>query len=170
KPEFYGIHQTFLGQLADGRWVKRDHPDLPDEIRVPKGLAKIVSGTQKGGFIRLWTGIGPRGGKAAPLSQGKGHVWIAEGIEDALSAVVLDPTRRVLAGINLGNLREMVLPAAIERVILIGDNDESPDLLAELETARARFAEKHGVCIIWRNPWGGKDLNDALVKYSIEEV
>ncbi|MBL4761761.1 MAG: toprim domain-containing protein [Gammaproteobacteria bacterium] len=166
RPEFMGIHQTFLSQLTDGRWVKADHPDLPDDVRLPR--AKILMGSKKGGFIRLWTGIGPRGGKGAPLSRGAGVVWITEGIEDGLSAVCLDPTRRVLAGIDLGNLRSMILPKTIDRIILIGDNDKDPKLLAALDVARARFADRHGTCIIWRSPHG-HDLNDALVKFSKNE-
>lgn len=162
-PKFYGIHQTYLGLLADGRWVKADHPDLPDSYRVPKGMAKIFSGTMKGGFIRLWSGIGPRGGKGAPLARALGTVWIAEGIEDALSAAVLDPARRVLAGISLGNLQSMVLPRNIDRVMLIADNDADPKLAVPLDKAVQNFMSQGRMVEVWRNPFGGKDLNDALI-------
>lgn len=160
-PKFYGIHQTFLGQLPDGRWVKADHPGLPDDDRVPK--AKILMGSKKGGFIRLWTGYRPRGGKARPLAQAAGAVWISEGIEDGLSAAVLDPARRVLAGIDLGNLQSMVLPRAIDHVLIIGDNDADPKLHKVLDKAVQNFGAEGRKVEVWRNPWGGKDLNDALI-------
>lgn len=147
------VHRTWLAADARGRWGKAP---------VPK--AKKVFGRYVGGAIHLWRGIGPRGGKPAPLRQAPPgtHVWLAEGIEDALSAVVLMPEARVLAAVSLSNLGAVVLPPAVTVVTLIADRDESEGARRALDRAVAAHAEAGREVRLWRNRGTGKDLNDAL--------
>jgi len=154
-PEFYGVHRTYLAQDAAGVWRK-----------APVASPIKVYGTMKGGFIRLWSGSGPRGGKAAPLSKAPDgdHVYITEGIEDGLSAAVIWPEGRVLAAVSLGNIKEMQLPEAIKRITIIADNDEGKEQQRLLEQAVAHFMQQGRDVKIWKNTWGGKDLNDAMIK------
>ena len=90
------------------------------------------------------------------------HVFIAEGIEDALSAVVLKPEVRVLAAISLSNLGHVVLPEAVEHVTLIADLDDNDTARAELDRAIASHQSAGRTVRVFQNRWGGKDLNDAL--------
>ena len=74
--ENVAVHRTWLAQKDNGTW---------DKAPVPK--AKKVLGDYWTSSIHVWKGIGPRGGKPGSLRDVKpgAHVFIAEGIEDALS-------------------------------------------------------------------------------------
>lgn len=151
--ENVAVHRTWLAQKADGTW---------DKAPVPK--AKKVLGDYWTSSIHVWKGIGPRGGKPGSLREVKpgAHVFIAEGIEDALSAVVLKPEVRVLAAISLSNLGHVVLPEAVEHVTLIADLDDNDTARAELDRAIASHQSAGRTVRVFQNRWGGKDLNDAL--------
>lgn len=146
-------HRTYLGMDAQGRWGKADLPET-----------KKVLGRYGGGYISIWKGEGPRGGKPASLTQAPAgqHVYIAEGIEDALSAVLLMPSERVLAGISLSNLGSIELPSSVSTITLIADRDESPDAQEALQRAIATHQAAGRDVRLFLNRWGGKDLNDAL--------
>lgn len=153
-PEFYATHRIWLEMGRDGRWGKA-------RVRMPKK----IYGTMRGGYIRLWSGIGPRGGKGAPLARASegSAVFITEGIEDGLSAAVLRPDARVLVAISLGNIAEMVLPKAVRQVTIIADNDPHEEAQKLLAKAVARFEREGRAVGQWNNHHGGKDLNDALM-------
>lgn len=147
-------HRTYLAiDAKSGTWGKAP---------VPK--AKKVLGDYPGGFITLSTGTGPRGGKAPSLAKAPAgtHVYIAEGIEDALSASLLLPDARVLAGISLSNLGQVDLPACVSSVTLIADRDENEEARRALERAIDAHAQAGRSVRLWQNASGGKDLNDAL--------
>lgn len=154
RPVFYGIHKTYLARDANGHWGKAP---------VPK--AKLIWGTKKGGYVRCWAGMGPRGGKGASLSKAMpgSKLYISEGIEDALSMAVLDRTVRVAAAIDLGNIQQMRLPPNISEVVLIADNDPDPAQMEPINRAIDVFSAEGRRVRLWRNNYGGKDLNDALV-------
>ncbi len=154
KPAFWGVHRTWLSRREDGSWGKADVPN-----------PKKSYGQLKGGYIRLWAGIGPRGGKGAPLSKATAgsRVYITEGIEDGLSVAVLKPEARVLVATTLGNIREMLLPASISHVTIVADNDPHPEQSRQIDMACSRFAREGRKVDVWRNEYGGKDLNEALV-------
>ncbi|KAB6717728.1 toprim domain-containing protein [Roseobacter sp. TSBP12] len=149
------LHRTYLGRDAQGRWRKAD---------LPCGKAKKVLGAYRGDWINIWTGAGPRGGKGKPLSAADGaqHVYIAEGIEDALSGVCLLPEARFIAAISLSNMGGLDLPRCVERVTLIADRDENEAAKAQLQLAIRQHQKAGRVVRIWQNTIGGKDLNDAL--------
>lgn len=146
-------HRTWLARRPDGRW---------DKAPVPK--AKKVLGEYAGGSIHLWRGIGPRGGKGKPLSDAPegSHLFIAEGIEDALSCAIALPDARVISAISLSNFGGVALPATIASVTLIADQDEGKDARAALDRAIAAHQRQGRTVRVWRNGEGGKDLNDAL--------
>ncbi|MFT6668679.1 MAG: hypothetical protein ACJAVZ_000125 [Afipia broomeae] len=132
--------------------------------------AKKVLGDYWTSSIHIWKGIGPRGGKPGSLRDVKpgAHVFIAEGIEDALSAVVLKPEARVLAAISLSNLGHVVLPEAVSNVTLIADLDDNKTARDELDRAIASHQAAGRTVRVFQNRWGGKDLNDALRAASTE--
>lgn len=147
------LHRTYLAPGPDGRWGK-----------APVRAAKKVLGTYAGAAINIWRGIGPRGGKPAslPSCPPGSHVMIAEGIEDALSVVMLLPAARVIAAISLANLGSVRLPENVATVTLVADLDENDTARKQLERAVAQHQKAGRAVRIFQNSWGGKDLNDAL--------
>lgn len=152
-------HRTYLAIGADGCWRK-----------APVSKPKKVLGDFRGAAIHLWSGLGPRGGKAKRLAEAEpgSHVYLSEGIEDALSCVMMLPSARVLAAISLSNFGAVVLPDTISDVTLIADQDESPQARAALDRAVATHAAAGRRVRVWRNHEGGKDLNDALQRRRAE--
>lgn len=148
------VHRTYLAiDPATGRWGKAPLPD-----------AKKVLGDFRGGSIRLSTGIGPRGGKAAPLSQcAPGtSVIIGEGIETCLSVMRLRPEARVLTAVSLANMASVELPEAVAEVVLLSDGDDHPQAVAAFDHAVKTHAAKGRLVRVWRSPVPGEDFNDAL--------
>lgn len=145
-------HRTYLG-LQGGRWGKADLPE-----------AKKVYGDYRGASIHLWRGIGPRGGAGKPLAEAApgSRVYLTEGIEDALSVAMVLPEARVLAGISLSNLANVVLPPAITQLVIVGDNDPGAQAQEALAKACRAHAAQGRTVRLWINPHGGKDINDAL--------
>ncbi|MEO1024042.1 MAG: toprim domain-containing protein [Pseudomonadota bacterium] len=154
KGETVACHRTYLAtNQATGRWDKAPVPN-----------AKKVLGDYAGGTIHLWSGTGPRGGKGGSLSKAAPgtRVFIAEGIEDALSCAMLLPDERVLAAISLSNFGQVELPDNVSAVTLIADQDENDQAKAALERAIAAHRDAGRSVSLWQNRHGGKDLNDAL--------
>lgn len=156
------VHRTWLAiDPGTGRWSKAPVPN-----------PKKVLGTYRGAAIRVWSGWGPKGGKPSRLAEVPpgSALMIAEGIEDALSAAMLVPEARILAGISLGNLAAVELPPNISEVTIIGDRDAAPGARAVLDAAIERHAAQGRTVRLWQNDWGGKDLNDALRQALQEDV
>lgn len=153
KGQFVATHRTYLALDAHGQWGKAP---------VPK--PKKVLGDYFGSAINVWRGLGPQGGKPASLPQCPPgtHVYIAEGIEDALSCVLLLPKVRVLSAISLSNLGHVRLPKNVESVTLVADLDENDTARAQLRRAIEQHQFAGREVRVWQNPFGGKDLNDAL--------
>lgn len=159
--DFIGIHRTWIARNPDtGIWQKAPVPE-----------PKKIMGQHKGGFVRLWSGWGPRGGKGPPISQAPEDavVYIAEGIEDALSAVLIiresmasQPASYVICALNLGNMAAVVLPRKLKRVVVIADQDPGEKQRAQIDAAEERFKAEDRAVRVWRNQHGGKDLNDAV--------
>lgn len=154
RPEFIGVHKTYLQQNEAGGWIK---------LRVPK--PKLLWGTKQGGYIRLWSGIGPRGGKGPSLSKARdgSRLYITEGIENGLSCVVLNPSDHVAAAIDLGNIQAMRLPPQITEVVIIADNDAKPELMQPIHRAIEAFQSQGRQVSLWGAGNDGSDLNDALM-------
>lgn len=146
-------HRTWLAMTPQGRW---------DKAPVPK--PRKVLGSFAGGAVMLWRGTGPRGGKPAPLSQCPPgtHVYITEGIEDALSAIMIVPDARVIAAVSLSNFGNVPLPPNVASVTLVADQDLHPEAQAELSRAVEQHVAAGREVRMWKNSTGGKDLNDAL--------
>lgn len=145
-------HRTYLADGPRG-WTKADLPD-----------AKKVLGDYRGGSVRLSSGIGPRGGKAARLADCPPgtRVYIAEGVETALSAMVLRPEARVLAAVSLANMAAVDLPANVAEVVLIADADAHEQAQAAFQAAVEAHARAGRTVRVWRSDVPGEDLNDVL--------
>jgi len=147
------VHRTYLQQRS-GLWHKA-------QMACPKK----VLGDYAGAAINIWSGAGPRSGKAAslPACPPDTHVYITEGIEDALSAVTIIPHARIIAAISLSNLGKVRLPKNVSRVTLIADQDENDTARDHLHHAIKMHAAAGRKVHLWQNRHGGKDLNDLLL-------
>lgn len=144
------VHRTYLAQRG-GRWAKAAVPRV-----------KKVLGDFRGGAIRIWAGIGPRGGHPVPLAQAPGGqcVHIAEGIEKALLFALINPQARILSAISLSNFGQVELPPNVGRVVLIGDRDDNPEARAALDRAVQMHAAAGREVALWQPPHPHKDIND----------
>jgi hypothetical protein len=146
------VHRTYLAIGPDGRWGKAD---LPEQ--------KKILGPFRGAAIRVWAGIGPRGGHTPLAKAGPDqHVYITEGIEDALTAAMILPHARILAAATLGNIGAVELPANVSRVTIIGDRDAGDQARQALDRGIAAHAAQGREVRLWLAPEasGAKDIND----------
>ena len=167
--EFRALHRTWLEQQRDGVVTKA-------LIAEPKKTL----GLYRGGSIKLW-----RGGSGAPWANMPMHstVVCAEGIEDAISAVVAAeigfPGRlpgtvsgpvavsrlRVIAAVSLDNIAALELPCQVERLVLLQQRDPPGSPAAHKLAAIVGKIENQGIEVMLAPPpaWGGiKDLNDVV--------
>jgi len=160
-------HRTWLERGPDGGWRKARIASPRTGAPLP---IKKVLGDFAGGAIRLGNGLGPRGGKGARLAEcpPDTRVYLAEGIETALSARVLRPEARVLAAVSLANMGQVELPANVAEVVLITDHDSHPQAQAQLGRAIAAHRAAGRRVRGWRSPVEGEDLNDALMRVQQE--
>ncbi|MCB1349017.1 MAG: toprim domain-containing protein, partial [Maritimibacter sp.] len=158
------LHRTYLApHPVTGRWDKAaapaDWPFDPDAWN-----AKKVYGDYAGCWIVISNGAGARGGRGLSLWKADPgqHVYVTEGIEDALSVAILLPEARVIAAVSLSNIGNLRLPGSVARVTLVADLDENDQARAQLERAIAAHQRAGREVRLWQNAHGGKDLNDAL--------
>ncbi len=146
--EIVAVHRTWLQRDCAGRWIK-----------APLRNAKMSLGSIAGGSIRLWRGASRRPLANAPDGE---TVVITEGIEDGLSVALLCPELRILSAVSIANMARIVLPAAVQTVILAADNDG--DNLAAA-SALQRAVDCHaaaGRAVRVANSPVGKDFNDLF--------
>ena len=167
--EFRALHRTWLESQPDGRVTK-----------APIAEPKKTLGLYRGGSIKLW-----RGGSGAPWANMPMHstVVCAEGVEDALSAVVAAeigfPGRlpgivsapvavsrlRVIAAVSLDNIAALELPCQVERLVLLQQRDPPGSPAAHKLAAIVAKIEGQGIEVLLAPPpaWAAvKDLNDTL--------
>lgn len=171
------VQRVFLQVHADGSVTKAALPDGSD--------AKKCLGGYRGGYIPLWKGtladgtkgkrfgalveadagpiFDPATGEIIAAEHANNSVTIAEGSEDGLSAVLLDPALRVIAGVAVDNFRNLALPAAIRYVTVLGQDDgDNARPQAAIAAAAARWHEEGRTVYAIDPPPGFKDLNDRL--------
>ena len=158
------VHRTWLAIGPDGRWgkVRIPHPSQEGQF-LP---AKKVYAWGEGCAIRLSSGLGPKGGKGAPLNRCPPgtKVYIAEGIETALSARILRPEARVLAAYSLSNMGKVGLPPEVAEVVLITDHDLAEQAQTQLAEAIAAHQKAGRLVRVWQSDRPKEDLNDALMR------
>lgn len=147
--KFVAVHRTWLERQSDGRVVK-----------APLLEPKKTLGRYRGGAIHLWRGAsGKRISEAPPGSA----LDLTEGIEDGLSVALRCPELRVWAAVATANMRNLVLPPAIEEVVIWAQNDPPGSRAAlSLEKACAAFHAQGKRVRLARPPEGVKDVNDVV--------
>lgn len=154
--EHLNTHRIWLEVLGNGR--VRKAPLQNPKMSMPGGYS--------GGCVRLWRGASGKPLRAALPGE---RVIISEGIEDGLSCVVAVPARRVIAAVSLGNMANIILPPAVEEVVIAAQNDPWWDDRikgphpAQRGLGRAiRALSSQGKRVFIARPAHGKDVNDLL--------
>jgi putative DNA primase/helicase len=131
---FVAVHRTYL---------RPDGLDKADDL--PRRQQKKARGRVKGGAVRL-----------APAAE---FIGIAEGIETALSMMMLDGIPTWAAP---GGLRYLPLPTEVRKVLIMADHDvHGAGERAAYGAAYRWRAERRQVWIAM-TPWAGTDANDLL--------
>ncbi len=123
-------------------------------------------GTGKADVTPAKKSLGPIRNGAVRLAKVGARLGLAEGIEDALSAMQLDPSLPCWATLGTANLARVVLPPLplASEIVILADNDP-PGMKAAKDAAK-RFAGEGRVVRIATPPRGAKDFNEALQKQS----
>lgn len=160
------VHRTFIEYRADAqgrvRWQKlrRIDPKASDKHgRAVFHKVKMMLGAKKGAHVPVWKGRFD--GPLHAIPQGT-DVYVSEGIEDAGAVAMMDPTRRIVAAGDVGNIGELVVPEQAGSIVIIGQNDpegSGGDLSFEKAVAKLqeRNRGKRLVQAIWP-PQGVKDF------------
>jgi phage/plasmid primase-like uncharacterized protein len=113
--------------------------------------------------------LGSFKGAAAHLVGKYGPLYVAEGIETALSLPMLNPQKigRYWAAFSAGGMKSLVLPQRPDQLIIAADGDT-----AGLEAANdlGERAARAGWQVILMAAPDGKDWNDVLVEGSNDKV
>jgi hypothetical protein len=181
---FLGVHRTYLDI---SQW---DHASKSGPVRVVKiagrGDAKRIwmpgdpipageplkshkasLGSFSGGFIPIQRGACDA--KLPDIAPGT-PVYCAEGIENARSWGVFHPDDRIIAGVSLDNIGNIVLPDQAGPLVLICDNDRpDSDAFDTLERVIERQQERGREVQIVRCPPEYKDMNDWLMGKRIDD-
>ncbi len=125
-------------------------------------------GSGKAGVEPAKKSLGPLRGGAVRLAQAGERIGIAEGIEDAMSAMQISPSLPCWATLGVANLATVVLPEPplAGEVVIIADNDGA-GMQGAIE-AEARFRAQGRRVRVVRPPHGTKDLNEALRKGAVK--
>ncbi len=142
---FLACHRTFL-EVAPSGAVRK----------APLRNPKVSLGTVVGGAIRLARGAAGKPWRRADPDE---EIVGTEGIEDGLAAAVMMSDRRVVATIWLGNLRNLILPPGVSRLLWCEQNDAfDSGAKRQLAAAVAELRERHVRVRFLRPPVFVKDL------------
>jgi len=113
--------------------------------------------------------LGSMANAAVTINQAKfpGTVYIAEGIETALSINQAQPSNTVFAALSVSNLTKVPLPANTQKVILCADNDEVNAASNKALMLAANFYLERGLKVAIAHPekitgMNKVDFNDVL--------
>lgn len=109
--------------------------------------------------------LGVAQGAAVRFSKPADHLYVAEGIETALSVLSVRQTASVWAALSLDNMEKIQLPTEVREVTLIADNDQKDwraGRRAVRQAVSAHAAQGRLVRTVW--PPRGCDFNDVLAK------
>ncbi|MHB9878280.1 DUF7146 domain-containing protein [Pacificimonas sp. ICDLI1SI03] len=154
--KFAAVHRTWLG-------VPEDWADGEVVTKAALAQPKMVLGDYQGAHIPLWKGAAGDM-KLSDVPQGT-ELTVSEGIEDGLSCAVLDPARRVVAGVSVGAMFSLALPPPQQMgTIWFAVQNDAPGSAAAKATEdglQAMRARGYAVAAL-TPPEDFKDWNDVL--------
>lgn len=142
------VHRTYLAK--DGK------------AKAPVAAAKKMMGAAAEAAVRVWKGAGDLSPEEARRQGVTAPLIITEGIEDALTAAIAQPTYRIWAAGSLSLMGRLGWPACASAVVLVADNDwDKPQAIEAFAKVEARWREMaHGRPLKVVRAEAGKDLND----------
>lgn len=161
------VHRTFI-QWRDNGWRKLR--EIDQDATATKGRtvyhkAKMMLGSKRGAHIPVWKGRfhGPL--HAIPPGT---PIYCSEGIEDAGAVAMEDPSLRIVAAGDVGNIGELVVPEQAGDIVIIAQNDPDGSGGAQsFEKAVTRLQERYRgqrlIKAIWP-PQGVKDFCEMREK------
>ena len=131
----------------------------PLVAKAPVAAPKMTLGAARGGLIRLWRGASKKAWKDAPREP----LVLAEGIEDLLSYVQIDPGTRAACALSLGAMLALDLPETFGEIAILGQNDPPGSAAAKLlDRVIERFQDEGRRVLVWRPPAFIKDANELI--------
>jgi DNA primase len=131
--EFVGVHRTWL--TPDGRKAT---------LRDPK------------------MSLGPIRGAAVRLAPPAAVMAIAEGVENALTAIAAGYV--AWSAVSAGGIPNVVLPPIVETVLIVADHDANGVGQLAARKATDRWSAEGRRVRLWLSPREGDDLNDILIR------
>lgn len=149
---FLGVHRHWL-DVSGGKGGPVKKAALEDP--------KKSLGNSKGGHIPVWKGRHRCTLRQIPAGT---DVYMSEGVEDALSVAMANPSLRVIAGVSLSKMGEVDLPEQMGNLVFICQNDPIGSDAAEALEAAIALQQGRGRTV--RTMWPDeafKDFNDVLM-------
>ena len=127
------------------------------------------SGTRLIGNAKMMQG--PCAGGAVTLSEGRGQLFVCEGIETGLSLLsgLLVGRPRVWAALSTSGMKALTLPSEPGEIIITTDSDDAGAGRAAGNALAERAAARGWAVSIWPAP-DGQDWNDVLVLSNGKQV
>lgn len=121
------VHRTFLEFRPDAaglpRWQKLRRIDPVASAKHGRDVfhkAKMMLGSKKGAHIPVWKGRFDGPLHAIPKGT---DIYVSEGIEDAGAVAMFNPTLRIVAAGDVGNIGELTVPEQAGDIVIIAQND-----------------------------------------------
>jgi phage/plasmid primase-like uncharacterized protein len=151
-----GVVRTFLN--ADGS--KLNETFLDQNKQCVKAPSKANLGIVGKGAVTVQAGLLPM------------TLWVAEGIETALSVAKAMPNQTVMASLSISQLKNIPVHSEVQKIIICADNDGNS---SNSQNALAKAVEHHlqqGKQVFLTMPEGPhkRDFNDLLKQSGAEAV
>ena len=122
--------------------------------------AKANLGLMKEGAVFIQRGVSP------------GTLWVAEGVETALSVAKAQPGAAVLASLSVSQLKGIPVGPDIQKVVICADNDGSQSKTKQAILSAVEHHLSEGRQVFIAMPYGSQkcDFNDLLKQGGIPAV
>ena len=133
------------------------------------------NGNKQPATVKANLGSMAQAGVMVNILHNSNTVYIAEGIETALSIVQAKPQNTVFAALSVSNLKNMPVPLDTKKIVLCADNDGAHAASTKALVSAANFYLKLGleVLIAYPEPIIGKnkvDFNDVLKQHGVKSI
>jgi len=144
----------------DGSQYKAVYQD--EQGKTQKANPKLSLGSMGQGGVVVQAGLDPR------------TLWVAEGVETALSVAQAKPTQTVIASLSLSRFKSIGIQPGVERVVICADHDGQDANSYKSVVAAAEHYLKQGLQVFIAMPYGvegqKQDFNDVLKQGGLSRV
>ncbi len=148
-------------QAVHATWLAADGGGKCSDVE----NAKLVFGPASGCAIRLSRGLSGLTVEDAVRAGAKGPLAISEGVETGETVAEACAEYRVWAAYSLSNLGNLVLPACVDRVVVLGENDWAKPAAQNALDRGVEKLKRQGRPVAVAFPFGDAgDFNDLVQK------